>query len=701
MKQEQEIVASALLKAGAIRAQVYQATNELDPNKIEMLSNESAANFVNEIKIVPFKFLAYGITKLAEFRQKSSVGISGWVDISKQLVVFIVVILLPILFFSFLVRLSSSVDAWRRKLISRSSLDYRFRTSLALWMNRLNPYMPWAVMLLIAELSKSLLELVGLEELGIFIPYLELYLGYRIFRKALSSVLGNVLVGGNLETLKIKNEEVQGTARRTGRLIFIELALLHATEDAVRRVLVYGLISTTIWYFNIIFFIVEFNKWREEILSLSEKNLPKKIMQLISKIKDSKLFIVVPPILLALNLVYIASYNLFKWLIRYDFFKRITSEIYKKRLQDSVDEAPKHKAKDQEIPAEYLTLFDVSKSPSDQIYVNRSRESYREVLGGVNSWLTNNSEVDAIIIYGDKGIGKTSLLKKVQSETKNAKTIYFDIHGKITSGADLFTLIGDLIGQKFSSASEFLEIDKTMPKTVIFLDNAQNVFLSQQQGFDAYRSLNDLMNLQTVNVFWCLAFNRRSWDYLRGVFGQEHFYGLEFDVRSWSDVEIQKLIEERHRATGYSLTFDKVITAVHRSDNMDGASQVEAQFFRLLWGQSRGNPRAAILLWLSALSYLGDKKILVSIPEFSRIDELNNMSDETLFVLATIVRHENLNVKELLKVTNIQSGKIKRAVKFCEDKQLIRISTDDRFRITPQAQYFVNSYLLGKNFLYE
>lgn len=149
------------------------------------------------------------------------------------------------------------------------------------------------------------------------------------------------------------------------------------------------------------------------------------------------------------------------------------------------------------------------------------------------------------------------------------------------------------------------------------------------------------------------------------------------------------------------MSFDKVIEAAHQGDLGDGANQVEAQFFRLLWGQSRGNPRAAIYLWLSALRYVGEQRILVSVPEFSKIEGLSNLSDETLFVLSAIVRHENLKIEEMIEVTNIEPAKIKKAVKYCEDKKLIFVSGDERFRVSPPAQYFVNSYLLGKNFLYE
>ncbi|MCB9027432.1 MAG: AAA family ATPase, partial [Bdellovibrionaceae bacterium] len=700
-RQEKEIVANALLKAGAIRAQFFQATRRLDSSKIVIFSDDAIGDLINEVRIVPFRFVAYVVTKAAELKHMSSSGLVGWVNISKQILVFFILIFVPIFLFFILGKISMSLDVWRRQLISRSSLDYRFRTSLALWLNRLNPYMPWVVMILASEFAKRLLGIVGQSELGIFIPYLELYFAYRIFRRALVHILSGVLVGGSLEKLKVKNEELQGTARRIGRLFFIEIALLHATEDAVRRAIVYTLISSSIWYLNILFLIYEFNKWREEILLLSEKNLPQKFNLIVEKVKSSKLLLVFLPIILFLSLVYIGGYKLFLWLIRYDFFKQITSEIYKKRLQEHVDSVPVGTQKKQEIPNEYFKYFDISLSPDKLLYITRSRESFLEVLGGVNDWVDGKSEIDAIVIYGDKGIGKTALLKKVCSEVQNAKSVYLDLKGKIASKEELYQILSELVGVSFSSCQEFLEVDKSLPKTVIFLDNSQNIFLAKQHGLEAYRGLIDIMNLQTVNTFWCLAYNRRSWDYLKGVFGQEHFYGVEIDVRSWSDVEIQRLIQVRHRASGFRLNFDKVIEAVNQSDSADGVNQVEAQFFRLLWGQSRGNPRAAILLWLSALSYKGNNKVVVGIPEFSRIDQLTDMSDETLFVLSAIIRHENLCLDEIIAVTNIQAAKIKKAIKYCEDKKLIKMSSDNRFRVTPQSQYFVNSFLLGKNFLYE
>lgn len=376
-------------------------------------------------------------------------GVKGWLNITKQIFVFLIVICLPLLLFFFLQRLSSALDVWRRQLISRSSMNYRFRTSVALWLNRLNPYMPWAIMLLAAEASKGLLDLVGLIELGIFIPYLELYILYRIFRKALTHILGVVLVGGNLETLKLKNDQVQGTARRIGLLLFIELALLHATEDAVRKVLVYSFISSSIWYFNFLFFIFEFNKWRDEILVLSDSNLNKQLMGYLAKVKKSKWLIIVLPVLLILNLLFLGGLNLFKWLIRYDFFKQITSEIYKKRLQERVEGARNIEVSVQPIPETYLKYFALAKPPDENVYVTRARESYIEVLEGINTWINNRSEVDAIVVYGDKGIGKTSLLTKVQNEIKAARALYLDVPGRISSPEELYKVIGGLLGFEF------------------------------------------------------------------------------------------------------------------------------------------------------------------------------------------------------------------------------------------------------------
>ena len=125
------------------------------------------------------------------------------------------------------------------------------------------------------------------------------------------------------------------------------------------------------------------------------------------------------------------------------------------------------------------------------------------------------------------------------------------------------------------------------------------------------------------------------------------------------------------------------------------------QFFRLLWGQARGNPRSALMYWVAAISSAEEDTIIVEFPEFMSSDLVSSMSDEALFLLAAIARHDNLTHEELRGITGIADLIIKTCLKEEDDKKLIWFDTESRVRISSKAQYLIDYFLKGKNFLYE
>ena len=166
-----------------------------------------------------------------------------------------------------------------------------------------------------------------------------------------------------------------------------------------------------------------------------------------------------------------------------------------------------------------------------------------------------------------------------------------------------------------------------------------------------------------------------------------------------SEQEIQKLILARHESTKFAITFDESIKAYGAGDGL--GSQVQSQFFRLLWGQSRGNPRSALMYWVSAITAPSENHIHVGVPSFVNSALVASMSDQALFLLAAIARHESLTHEELARVTNIENTVIRKCLKEAQDKNLIWIDEVERVRISSKSQYVIDYFLIGKNFLYE
>jgi len=188
--------------------------------------------------------------------------------------------------------------------------------------------------------------------------------------------------------------------------------------------------------------------------------------------------------------------------------------------------------------------------------------------------------------------------------------------------------------------------------------------------------------------------------HLNGIFGQNHLAGTKIELLSWTDTEIQELIVKRHRQSQFKLKFDQVISAIHRGDILETSSGIEVQFFRLLWGQSRGNPSTAQELWLSAASKESEDTIRIAVPKFTNPRTLSDLSDEILIIYAAIVKHESLSLTEIINVTKMPISTIRHAIKYGEDGMILDKVNGERWIIHPKAQYVVHAQLIGRNLIY-
>jgi len=167
-----------------------------------------------------------------------------------------------------------------------------------------------------------------------------------------------------------------------------------------------------------------------------------------------------------------------------------------------------------------------------------------------------------------------------------------------------------------------------------------------------------------------------------------------------NEEDIQRLIMARHRRASFKLSYDAIIRATQNMDEYTAMEQIEAQFFRLLWRQSKGNPRAALVLWLSALRQISGNVLKVGIPQYSQLKGMELLNDDVMFVYAAIMRHENLSLSELVLTTGLPMATIKDAVKIGLDSEVIYKGDGERFRVTPVDQYALEQLLIGKNFIY-
>ncbi|MBY0517309.1 MAG: hypothetical protein K2P81_10390 [Bacteriovoracaceae bacterium] len=685
-----------LSDAGKLRAYFLQECDRFNCPRPRGLSQRNLEGLSREIEVLPLRFISAGLSKWIEIKAKSKLGLDGWVNLAEQGVFLFLFLFIPFLLKKGFDFISLRLDVLRETILAKSMIDYRSRTNLAIWITRLNPFLPYVGMIVSLELSIAIIKSTDLPEISFFVFYLETYFFYKLSRLLLTSLLEVTLGATNFKDENATKLRIENLAKKLSRIIFVEFLLLHITRDAVRRALAYNLFYSIVFYINIFLLFFESYRWKDEIIEAFKNRFP--------SIKEKLSFLISKPVALALLLppLFIASITLdiikitFTYLTRFDFFKRLLSEYIRKRLE-------KNKSSDETQatpPQEYLHLFDYYLPAKEDIFLQRNDGVTSIILNSIQAWKGGKGSDDLLLIVGNRGMGRTTIFDFIaHHEDHKSQVLASRISPKLIEIEQFYTWLSKLLAHKINSIADFQDFDRVTSKKIILLDDIQNMFLGMIGGFEVYKVFLEIVSLRTKNIFWCLSINSHSWAYLKGVLGSQQFYGKVLTLSPWKDFEIQNLIMNRHKKTQYSISFDESIRAYGSGEVV--SSQVESQFFRLLWGQSRGNPRSALMYWVSALSHPKEKHIHVGIPSFVSSSLVASMSDQSLFVLASLARHDSLTQDELCTVTTLESTVIRKCLKEAQDKGLIWIDDFARARISSRAQYVIDYYLIGKNFLYE
>jgi hypothetical protein len=682
--------------AGSLRAKLLDECDRVECDRPRGLNYENIQILWREIKIVPLKVLAGGLNKWIEVKAKVYSGFDGWLDLIKQMLILLLLAMIPVSLTYLLRWISIQLDIAKKSMLARSMIDYRSRTNFALWIARLNPFLPSVGMILSIGLTRELLGYTDLNNLAGLLFYFQIFYFYRLTKLLL--VIGFEVVFAtqsalSLKTLKLRIEQ---TATFLAKVAFIEYALLHITEDSVRRALAYRLFSTMIFWSNIFLVFYESTYWRTEICDSTESRFPK-LWARFSRITMSKFGYLILPLLFAVIALHDLWRNISARLLRLDLVKRVLSEVLRKRLE-KVEAGPESRVLP---PPSYLKEFDYYLSANSKIFVELENSPVEAASTVIQRWFDGYISDDLVILVGNRGMGKTTSISHIFENIKASRPAKLaSVPAKTTTAFAFYEWLSKVLGHSISSVVEFQKFDHELEGKVVFcVDDIQNLFLGSIGGFEAYRLFLEIISLKTEKIFWCLTVNSRSWSYLKGVFGAEHFYGKPITLSPWRDFEIQKLILNRHTQTSFKRSFDESIKAYGAGDSL--GQQAEAQFFRLLWGQSRGNPRSALMYWVSALRLQASDEIHVGVPSFVSSTAVATMSDEALFVLSSIARHESLTHDELRNVTRIEMTVIRKCLKEAVDKELVWIDSTNRARISSRAQYVIDYFLIGKNFLYE
>lgn len=687
-----------LLRMGRYRYQVIQAKNY----KIGFHSFLQDSLF--ELKIIPKRWIQIFQLKYLLIQSKINGGKTQIQTVLPEILGIILFFLLPYL----VIRGNHALVSWMERVQQSLSNPYQFtptRQKMALLLQRTGPFIPLLLTITALTIFKRVITQTVLSELAQLIPFILYYLYYRLFRQATINFLILFSEFARLGKSREAKTKIFQSTKVLGRFFLFALMALHLVSSVAGK----GLLYQEIYYFSLILGLIHYlwlvKKWSPEIDGYMEKILFPSLLPLYKKLID---LAIVSFLTRTLSFLVILIHPFYSWakdrVLSLGVGKTIIAKVFQKKLESSEDLSEKT---EETLPEDYTSWFSAEKDDDENLWIQSKNQRLDEIQVELDEWLKDTSEEHSLAIYGDKGIGKTQVLRHLEEylngHESQPEVIVAAIPPKLNTKNEVLKFLGQLVaGKELTDVYELLDIDSEMEKKVIILDDAQNLFLTHFGGLKAIETFFEALNVRTENIFWVASFSTYSWIYLNQVFHKNKYFRTVFRIKGFSDEEIQDYILRRHERTGFSLSYADIIRAVNTKHGGTEVSYVENMFFRLLWEQSQGNPELAEQLWLKALKPLYGKRLKVGLPLVKSFPILHKLADDALFVLSALMRHENLTTTEILKVTDMKDGVVRHALRIgLENEFLIRNDSDKRYRFSVEGQYSVLNLLKAKNFIYE
>lgn len=699
LEENMELHYRLMIRAGKVRSVIFNIIREEGYVSLDKIFSEKhIGDLFREFKVVPYRWAAIFYVKSVGIKHSLASGIKGWLQITEDLFFFMIFLLIPIIFWSMLKKTTDYFNISRTRLIDES-IENPNAAKMALALKNFSPYIPWIGIIIVVFIGQSIIITTVFSELEIFLPYISFYSWYRIFRIFFRSSVSRAIFRSKLSPTPEKTKKVEETVKVTGLVIFISLSILHATESMISRGIIYWLALRVITLCSVIVIVWVITRWKKEIAEAIRVHHTNTALRLIASGIEGNFSLLwsIPAFFVFASLI--VSYWLKTWSERFEIYKILSATILRKKLENISQETGSNK---KEMPSEYTDMFTFEVPEEIEILIEPKTDILGELKESVDKWAKGASEGHSVAIYGDKGSGKSCLLWRLANTIQGVRIIKISIPPRITDRKSVFDFFGKYLGAEIlEGATCIKKHDKGMGKTLFLIDEAHNLFIGRVGGFEGFNAFLEMVNAETTNIYWCMAFNRYAWTYLYSVFGKRPYINEVKKMPAWTDKDIRAMIETRHSKTDFRVSYDRIIKAAGGYDRFESMAQAEADFFRLIWQQSGGSPRISIHLWLSALKYIPPYLLEAGLPEKTNVSVISSLPEDALFIYAQILKHENLTLEETAFSSNLPFRIVNHALRLGLQNRFIEKSSDGRYRIAVLFQNTLISYLTGRNFIYE
>lgn len=351
-------------------------------------------------------------------------------------------------------------------------------------------------------------------------------------------------------------------------------------------------------------------------------------------------------------------------------------------IRQFVDESYLINPELKDLPRVYFRLFALDPIQDKRFFVaHKSRWQHFESFSNAEGF----RESQKMLVIGDRGIGKSSILNVAQMDIKSERLIRMnnDVHKNPVDN------LARILSCNSSVSSILLNLQKQ--STTIIIDNIDQ-WLSKN-NIRQFEDFLDIIKQSPHKTHWILSITKSNLDSFDKAFKIRSLFNKLIDLNETNLDNSREIILGRHRLSGLNINFPK--TFISDLVMKVGFSTEDEMFFRVLFERSGGHLRHLIYLWLLSLESSDGKSIKLSLGRgldrgLPMIHEFSNLQK---YILAELYGYHQLSINQLSRTLGVSYSIVDNETQYLEHCGLIQSKGVDRSMLELPSHLI---HLIGK-----
>ena len=316
----------------------------------------------------------------------------------------------------------------------------------------------------------------------------------------------------------------------------------------------------------------------------------------------------------------------------------------------------------------------------------------------------------SINLIGEKGSGKSTLTRFLLEEVfKDEKTYNLSFSKTYWEQSSILKEVAKILGLKESESPEELvaAIKKKRKGSIVVLENLQNCYLRNMNGYDAIKSLLYIISESKKEILWVVTCSRYAWNFLDVAFNIGDYFSYSITTDVLNAEQMKSLILKRQKASGYQLEYI-ADTSTQKSraykkhlDDKEAEQQfLENKYFEKLTNLAEGNATVGMILWIRSIKEINEAYFTIESLDFMNTTSLDGLDTISQFALSAFILHDSLTALELASLLNQSESEAEMTVSRLASRGLLVAQKDKYFALNDLVYRQVVRLLKSRNILH-